>query len=312
MFLTRLRWGLAALVSLASVLGIATAAEAHLNVVATLPALAALTKEVGGSEVQITSLSYPNQDPHFVDARPNLLLPLNRADLLIVNGLELEVGWLPNLQTGARNGNIQMGTLGFLDVSTLVPLKQIPQQRIDRSMGDLHAGGNPHFLVDPRNGARIALGIANRLAQLDPQHAKTYRGRAQTFAQTLNAFAAKQTARFAALPKDHRQVIGYHQSWIYLLDWLGLTQIGMIEPKPGVPPTPGHVASLLGRMREVHVEAILQETYYPSRFGQLLAEKSGTALVLLPGGPNIDRGETYQQYLTTLTDKVYDALRRPH
>ncbi|MBC7542748.1 MAG: zinc ABC transporter substrate-binding protein [Candidatus Sericytochromatia bacterium] len=286
----------------------AVAIGAKINVVTTLPALASIVTTVGGESVSVTSLAYPNQDPHFVDARPNLILPLNRADLLVINGLDLETGWLPVLRTGARNANIQMGTLGFLDASTLVPLKGVPLQKIDRSMGDLHAGGNPHFLTDPRNGARIATGIAARLSQLLPRQAAAFKARAATFAIDANALGAKEAKRFASLPAAKRQVVGYHQSWIYLNDWLSLNQIGMIEPKPGVPPTPQHVAALLGQIRDQKVTAILQETYYPSRFGQLLAEKTHIAFVLLPGGPNFNQGETYLGYLTGLTSKIHDAL----
>lgn len=286
----------------------AAAIGARLNVVATTPALAAIAREIGGEAVAVTTLSSPNQDPHFVDARPNLILPLNRADLLIVNGLDLEVGWLPTLQTGARNGAIQKGAQGYFDASTVVPLKQVPMQKIDRSMGDLHPGGNPHYLTDPRNGARVATGMAQRFGQLLPRHAAEFQQHAAAFSKSANSLGDQQAKRFAALPATKRQTVSYHQSWIYLNDWLGLRQIGMIEPKPGVPPTPPHVAALLGQMREQKVDAILQETYYPSRFGQLLAEKSGAAFVLLPGGPDSDHGETYQHYLAGMADKVYAAL----
>lgn len=286
----------------------ARAFGATLNVVATTPALAAIAKEVGGPSVAVTTLSSPNQDPHFVDARPSLILPLNRADLLIVNGLDLEIGWLPTLQTGARNAAIQKGSSGYFDASTLVVLKQVPTQRIDRSMGDLHPGGNPHFLTDPRNGARVGTGLAQRFGQLLPRHAAEFRQRAASFAKQSNALADQQAKRFAALPVSKRQTVGYHQSWAYLNDWLDLRQIGMIEPKPGVPPTPPHVAALLGLMREQKADAILQETYYPSRFGQLLAEKSGATFVMLPGGPDVDHGETYLHYLTAVADKIYGAL----
>jgi zinc/manganese transport system substrate-binding protein len=288
----------------------AKAIGARLNVVTSIPTLAAIAKEVGGDAVSVTALSSPNQDPHFVDARPNLILPLNHADLLIVNGLQLEVGWLPTLQTGARNGNIQLGTSGYLDASTLVPLKQVPMQKIDRSMGDLHPGGNPHFLTDPRNGARVATGMAQRFGQLLPRQAGAFKQRAEAFARQANGFADQQTKRFAALPPSQRHIVAYHQSLVYLIEWLSLRQIGMIEPKPGVPPTPPHVAALLGQMREQKADAILQETYYPSRFGQLLAEKSGAAFVLLPGGPDSDHGETYLHYLTTVTNKIFTALSR--
>lgn len=289
---------------------LALAAEAKLKVVTTVPDLAAIAREVGAEQVEVISLSYPNQDPHFVDARPHLVLALNRADLLVVNGLDLEIGWLPVLITGARNTAIQPGSRGYLDASTLVPLKQIPQQRIDRSMGDIHPGGNPHFLTDPRNGGRVAMGIAQRLGELEPAHRKEFRARAAALVKAAETQAALQAKRFSSLPVVERHVATYHQSLIYLLDWLGLMEIGTIEPKPGIPPNPSHVAWLLGHMRKVHADVILQEDYYPTKIGTLLAEKAKATLVVLPGGTNFERGERYLDYTEALANKIYEAIAK--
>lgn len=286
-------------------------AYAKVRVVATLPALAAIAREVGGPDVDVTALALPTQDPHFVDARPHLVLPLNRADLLIVNGLDLEAGWLPTLITGARNPRIQPGAggrSGYLDASTLVPLKQVPQQKIDRSMGDIHPGGNPHYLLDPRNGAFVALGIADRLGALDPARKAAYQARAKRLAASANALAEREVKRFRSLPVIQRHVVVYHQSWIYLVDWLQLTQIGTIEPKPGIPPDPKHIAWLLGHMRKVHGDVILQESYYPSRVGKLLADRAKATLLVLPGGPNVEKGEGYLAYIQAVADKVHGAV----
>lgn len=283
-------------------------AEAKVKVVTTLPTLAAIAREVGGNEVEVTSLAYPSQDAHFVDARPHLVLSLNRADLLIVCGLDLESGWLPVLLTGARNGRIQPGTHGFLDASTLVALKQVPQQRIDRSMGDIHPGGNPHYLTEPRNGGRVALGIADKLSAIDPAHRADFRRRAAELNQKAVALAQREQSRFGSLPESRRHVVTYHQSWIYFLDWLKLKEIGTIEPKPGIPPDPAHISWLLGHMRKVHADVILQEEYYPSRIARLLAEKAKVPLVVLPGGANVERGESYLTYLEALADQVYTAI----
>lgn len=304
-------------VSVVALLGVLwpSAALAKVRVVATLPALAAIAKEVGGPDVEVTALVLPTQDPHFVDARPHLVLPLNKADLLIANGLDLEIGWLPTLITGARNPRIQPGTAGgarpgYLDASTLVPLKQVPQQKIDRSMGDIHPGGNPHYLLDPRNGAFVALGIAERLSTLDPARKAAYQARAKQLAAAANALAEREVKRFRTLPVIERHVVVYHQSWIYLVDWLHLTQIGTIEPKPGIPPDPKHIAWLLGHMRKVHGDVILQESYYPSRVGQLLAEKAQATLLVLPGGPNMAKNEGYVAYMQTLADKIHAAVSK--
>jgi len=286
------------------------AAEARVNVVATLPDLAAIAREVGGEHVQVSAMAYPTQDPHFVDARPHLILYLNRADLLVLNGLELEVGWLPTLLTGARNGRIQPGTNGYFDASTVVPLKQVPQLRIDRSMGDLHPGGNPHFTVDPRNGALIALALAERLVASDPAHRAGYRARAQAFAATARDFAAAEAKRFAKIPANRRQVVAYHQSLIYLLDWLGLEGINNLEPKPGIPPSPGHVATVLSQMRQIGVEAILQESYWPTTASELLAKRAEAKVVVLPGGTNFDGGQTYLDYIREVVRRVAEGLKR--
>lgn len=286
------------------------AAEAKVKIVATLPTLAAIAREVGGRDAEVTSLAYPTQDPHFVDARPHLVLSLNRANLLVANGLELESGWLPVLLSGSRNAAIQPGAPGYLDSSTLVPLKELPRQKIDRSMGDIHPGGNPHYLTDPRNGGRVARGIADRLASLDPANSAEYRRRASALAKACDSLATRETKRFVDLPVVERHVVTYHRSLPYLLDWLGLMEIGTIEPKPGISPDPGHVAWLLGHMRKVHADVILQEEYYPSRIGKLLAEKAKATLAQLPGGAAFERGETYLGYVERMTDKVYEAVAK--
>lgn len=291
-----------------SVMLVPALAEAKVRVVATLPTLAAIAREVGGDAVEVTSLAYPTQDAHFVDARPHLVLRLNQADLLIVNGSDLEVGWLPVLLTGARNARIQPGAQGYLDASTLVALKGIPQGRVDRSQGDIHPGGNPHFLTDPRNGGKVAVGIARKLAAIDPSNGQKYLQRAQDLDRKAVALYERERKRFLAIPAERRHVVTYHQSWVYFLDWLGLEEIGTIEPKPGIPPDPPHVSRLLTRMRQVHTDAVIQEAYYSSRIGKLLAEKAGVPLVVLPGGADFERGQRYQEYLETLTRKVHAAI----
>ena len=288
----------------------ATAAEAKLRVVATLPDLAAVAREVGGPDVEVTALSYPTQDPHFVDARPNLVITMNKADLLILAGLQLEIGWLPTLLTGARNTRINPGTPGYLDVSTVVPLKQVPTGPIDRSMGDVHPGGNPHFMADVRNGARVAAAIAQRLSQVDPDRAAGYKSRAKALVGKCQALAKEQTTRFAAIPQDKRQVVTYHQSLIYLLDWLGLTLVQTLEPKPGIPPSPGHVATVLGLMKKVGVEAIIQEEYRPANPGRQVAELTGAKVAVIPGGPDFEQGQDYLSFVREITDVVFPVLKK--
>lgn len=302
------RWLTGALAALL-VLCLPLVAEAKVRVVATLPTLAALAREVGGTEVDVTALALPTQDPHFVDARPHLMLALHRAQLLVATGLELESGWLPVLVRGARNPLIQPGARGHLEAASLVPLKQVPGGRVDRSMGDVHPGGNPHFLLDPRLGARVGVGLAERLAALDPEHAAGYRERAAGLTREALQLASEQTRRFQALDAGRRHVVTYHESWVYLLDWLGLSPVGTLEPKPGIAPDPAHLAALLARMRQAHADVILQEAYYPDRAGRLLAERTGSRLVVTPGGADFEGGQRYLSYLRALVDQVYAAVR---
>ncbi|MDB5099566.1 MAG: Zinc transporter, periplasmic-binding protein ZnuA [Cyanobacteria bacterium RYN_339] len=305
-FLRTLSWTAAVT---AALLAWPALAEAKVKVVATLPDLATVAREVGGPDVEVTALSVPTQDPHFVDARPSLVLPLNRADLLVLTGLQLEVGWLPNLIVGSRNPRIQTGTPGQLDASTVVPLKGVPTEAISRAQGDIHPGGNPHYMIDPREGARVAKAIADRLGQLDPAHRAGYSARAATLATGAANLAAKEAKRFASLPSARKQVVVYHESMIYLLQWLGVKQIDTLEPKPGIPPSPQHVAMVIVKMKGDHVPVILYEDYRPRNTGALVAEKTNAKLVIVPGGPDFDHGQSYLAYVQDVTNKLFAGLQ---
>lgn len=296
---------LAILATVAALLGAAPAA-AKLRVVTSHADLAALTLAVGGDRVEVTNLTLPTQDPHFVDARPSLMLSLNRADLLVVVGLELEVGWLPTLLTGARNPEIMPGRPGYLDTSGFVEKKDVATGAVDRSMGDLHPDGNPHFTRDPRAGLRIAAGIAQHLTRLDPEGASTYRRNYSVFEHELKEAMTRWSEALA--PYRGTEVVGYHTSWVYFADWLGLRMETFVEPKPGIPPDPAHVARVLQWMRTNRVAAILQEEYYPDATSRLLAEKAGATLVQMPGGAHVERGQSYIDYVGTQVERLVSAL----
>lgn len=270
-------------------------AAAEVQVVATVPALAAIAREIGGNFVVAKSLTRPNQDPHFVDARPNLALDVNRADLLLVVGLELEVGWLPTLITGARNPRVQSGGRGYLDCSQFVSLLEVARQPVDRSQGDIHPGGNPHYLSDPRAAAAVAKGIAGRLAQIDPPHRSAYEANLAAFAARLKTAQTRWEQRLA--PYRGTPVIAYHRTWAYVTDWIGIQPIEYLEPKPGIPPNPSHVARLMGLARQQRVQVILQEDYYPDKTAKLVADKIPAALVRVPGGPDLTKGQSYIDYI---------------
>lgn len=281
------------------------AAHADLNVVATVPTLAAIAKTVGGDHADVKSLALHTQDPHFVDAKPSLALDLNQADLLLVVGLQLEIGWLPPLQTGARNGKIQVGSEGYLDCSTFAKLMGA-QPVVDRSQGDIHPGGNPHYLYDPRQIEQVAIGVAARMSELDGDHAGDYAKNLGRFLKKLHELRRKIEKRMK--PHAGTAVIGYHQSWIYLTDWLGLDQVAFLEPKPGIPPNPSHVAKVLVKARQKKAKILIQESYYPNNTSKLVADKSGAALVVLPGGVDFAGGETLLAHLTELAKLIEKGL----
>lgn len=252
--MVRIRFWTASLM-LVALLAVPRLASAELEVVATVPTLASVAKAVGGSKVTVQSMALHTQDPHFVDAKPSLALKLSRADLLLAVGLDLELGWLPTLQTGARNGAIQVGSKGYLDCSQFIRKMEVPTA-VDCSHGDIHPGGNPHYLYDPRAVSRVAKGIAARMAELDSDNARFYQVKLERFLKRLQAKVKKLQARLK--PYRGQPVIGYHKSWAYLADWLGLEQVQFIEPKPGIPPGPAHVARVLATARKQNVPVIIQ------------------------------------------------------
>jgi zinc/manganese transport system substrate-binding protein len=283
-------------------LGVGRDARADLMVVATTADLAAVAGAVGGEHVDVVALALPTQDPHFVDARPHLALDLARADLLVAIGLDLEIGWLPTLRLGSRNPEIQSGASGFLDCSTLIDKLEVPTEKVDRSMGDVHPGGNPHYMFDPRRVARIAAGIAARMSAIDPENAEHYRRRAEVFQKELET--ARSRWEQAARGLRGQPVIAYHKSLSYLADWLGMNVVENLEPKPGIPPNPRHVAHVLATARARGVKLIIQEVWHPRSTGEMLAERAGARLVVIPGGPDFNKGESYVAFI----NKVIAAL----
>ncbi|HZI16523.1 MAG TPA: metal ABC transporter substrate-binding protein [Myxococcus sp.] len=296
---------LAALCAALSVLA-AAPARAALNVVTTVPDLAALTKAVGGKHVEVQALALGSQDPHFVDAKPSLALALNRADLLVALGLDMEIGWLPTLQLGARNPKIQVGGTGYLNASQFPRVLEIPPGKVDRSMGDVHPGGNPHYLYDPRQAVPVARGIAERLTQLDPKNAADYRANLAKFTEELEKARADWEKRLA--PLKGAPVIAYHKTTAYLADWLGFDTIGFLEPKPGIPPNPAHVAGVLALGRQRKARMVLVESYYPETTAKLVASKIPAPVVILHGGTDFRSGETYVQHVNETVGRLEKAL----
>ncbi|WP_373044537.1 metal ABC transporter substrate-binding protein [Vulgatibacter sp.] len=270
----------------------AGSAAAQTRVVASLPAVGAIAREVLGAEGTVTVLAPPTQDPHFVDGKPTMMLALNKADLLLDVGLGLEQGWLPPLVTGARNPRIQPGQPGNLDVMSLVQRPLEVPASLDRSLGDVHAGGNPHFWYDPRRVQEVATGIAERLAALDPGKAATFRKNAAAFRKRLDAKIAAWEKEMA--PFRGRSLVPFHKSLVYLEDWLGLRELATVEPLPGISPSPSHLAGLILRMRKVQPPpVVVAEPWYNQSTARTVAEKAGAQLVTLPGdvGGTPDTGD---------------------
>jgi zinc/manganese transport system substrate-binding protein len=253
---------------------------AALHVVSSIPTLGSLAKEVGGARVEVESLGKGYQDPHFVEPKPSLMLVLNRADLLLHVGLELEIGWLPPLVLGSRNPKIQPGDVGNLDCSRSIPVLDIPTTKVDRSMGDIHPQGNPHYWLPPRNALILAQEIARRLEQLDPDGRDEYEKNLARF-QARVAEKEKewepQVAKFRGM-----KIATYHKSWSYVSAWLGMEEIGYVEPKPGIPPDPQHLVRLISEMKADNAKLLLMENFYNKSVATLVAEKSGAHLLVLP------------------------------
>jgi ABC-type Zn uptake system ZnuABC Zn-binding protein ZnuA len=255
------------------------AAPAKLKVVTTTSDLASLTREVGGDRVDVTAIAKGFQDPHFVEPKPSFLLLLRNADLIEVIGLELEIGWLPPLLDQSRNQNIRPGAAGYLDVSQGVEILDRPSGTVNRSMGDVHPLGNPHYWLSPANAVRIAIQIEKRLEQLRPADAAYFQQRLNNFKLRINDANKRWTAALA--PYRGAKVVTYHNSWPNFMRAFGLNVVGYVEPKPGVPPSPSHTFDLQQMMKAQGVKAILMEPYFDVKTPQSIADRTGAKLVIL-------------------------------
>jgi ABC-type Zn uptake system ZnuABC Zn-binding protein ZnuA len=298
----------------AGLAGVAQGAGAEkLRVCTTTPDLGSLVEAVGGDRVEVTVFAKGPEDPHFIEAKPAFVKALNQADLYVQTGLDLEIGWAPALLRNARNAAVTPGGRGYLDAGTLIAPLEIPTGTVDRSMGDVHAAGNPHYLLDPLNGLRVAEAIRDRLAQLDPEHQSEYQDHYEAFRRRLSvalvgtALADKYDAvKLAALaergglynflksrgedgllggwlaltaPIAGARVVTDHNLWTYFARRFGLQVVGYLEPKPGVSPTTRHLAELVGLMKVQGVKVILASPYYDPRHARFLADKTGAAVV---------------------------------
>jgi zinc/manganese transport system substrate-binding protein len=258
---------------------LATPAYANLSVFACEPEWGALAAELGGDKVTVFVATTALQDPHQIQARPALIARLRSADLVVCTGAELEIGWMPVLLRQASNAKVQPGMPGYFEATQQVKLLEVPA-RLDRAEGDIHPGGNPHVQTDPRNMRIIAAALAKRFAEIDPAHAGGYAQRAKAFDDKL-AQAIQRWQR-AAAPLKGVNVVIYHKAWIYLFNWLGMSEVGTIEPKPGVPPGSAYLAQLLEDMPKRQARLIIYAAYQDPRAADFIAEKAHVPAVMLP------------------------------
>jgi zinc/manganese transport system substrate-binding protein len=285
----------------------AFAADAKLKVVATLPDLGSLAREVGGDKVDVSVLAKPTEDSHFVDARPSFVVQLRDADVLIDGGAELEIGWLPPLLQNARNPKIDVGKPGRVEASQGIRLMNVPTAA-SRAAGDVHALGNPHFVVDPIIAKAVAAHIARAFSTVDEKNTLIYDANYKKFDATINAKLQEWGA--AMLPFKGQNVVAYHDSWPYFAHRFGLNIDIFLEPKPGIPPSPSHLAEVIEKMKAQKIKAIIIEPFHDRKIAERVASATGAKVVdfaQYPGAlPNTD---TYVKLIDALVARLSAALK---
>lgn len=282
-------------------------ASAQVRVVATTPDLAALAREIGGNAVSVTALAKPTEDPHFVDAKPSHIVTLNRADVLIEGGAELELGWLPPLLENSRNAKIAAGAPGRVVASEGIRMLEIPSS-FDRSKGDVHSLGNPHFVVDPLDAKIVAREIADHLRRVDPKNAATYAGNLSRFSSKVDAKTVEWQGKLA--PFRGSKVVTYHKDFVYFADRFGLKIVEELEPKPGISPSPSHLASVIGTMKAQNVRVILVQPYQNRKTAETVARQTGAAVLDMPQQPGARPGTaTYTDMMDNLVNTLAAGLR---
>ena len=294
---------------LALMLLVPALAGAQVKVVSTTEDLGSLAREIGGDKVAVTALAKGYQDPHFFDPKPSFILAVSRADLLIVVGRELEIGWLPPLLTSSRNAKIQPGNKGYLDASQNVKILEIPTGQITRAMGDVHPSGNPHYWLDPGNGRKIALAIRDKLTELSPADKALFDQRYTAFDQRLAAAEKKWDAMMA--PYKGTKIVTYHRSWPNFMERFGLDVMGYVEPKPGIPPSPAHTLELIDEMKKQNAKLIVVEPYFDLKTPQAITNQlGGKVLVLAPSVGGTKEATDYIQLFEYDVNTLAAALKQ--
>ena len=275
--------------------------DAKLNVVATTPDLAAIAREIGGDKIDLTTLAKPTEDPHFVDAKPSFIVKLNHADALIEGGAELELGWLTPLLEGARNQKIETGQPGRISGAEGISLFEIPFA-LDRSLGEIHASGNPHFLTDPEHAKIVATHIAQSFAQIDASAAATYQANLKKFTDKLDTKLVEWRKLLA--PWRGRPIVTYHNYWIYFGRQFGFPMGVFLEPKAGIPPTPAHLAEVITQMKAENMKLIAVQPYQNRKTAETVANRTGAIVLDFPSFPGGNGTEGYVEWIDFLVKSI--------
>ena len=276
-----------------------------LNVVTTTTNLASIAESVGGEHVSVTSIGSGDEDPHFIQAKPSYMMKARKADLWIRVGLELEIGYEGLILQGSRNPRIQINTPGHLDASEGIMKLEVPTGKVDRSMGDVHPMGNPHYWLDPYNGRIIAKNICQRLKQLDPEHAGDYDRNLAAFLSKLDTAMTGWVAKLK--PFEHSRIVTYHRSWPYFANRFNLDVVAELEPKPGIPPGPKHILEVINIMKSEKAGVILMEPFYNRDDAEAVAKKTGAKVVVVPNAVN-EQVKDYIAMLDNVVNRLSDAL----
>lgn len=288
--------------------GVGRARAAALQVVATTPDLGAVAREVGGVRVEVVSLARAQEDPHFVDPRPAFMVKLNRADVLVEGGASLEAGWLPPLLEGARNSRLSMGAPGRISAARGIELLEVPAS-LDRSRGDIHESGNPHYTVDPENLAKVAGTLAASFRQLDPAGALAYDAALGSFRGRLDSKLDGWKKRLE--PYRDRRIVCYHNSWLYFAKRFGLRMDLFLEPKPGIPPSPSHLSALIETMKTEKVRVIVLEPFLNRKTAEAVAARTGALIVELAPYPDDAKKERVVDWMDGLVNALAKGLANP-
>ena len=275
-------------------------AGAQLKVVTSTTDLYDIAKAVGGSRIRATHIGEGYQDPHFIEAKPSFVLQLRNADVWAFVGLDLEIGWMPLLLDGARNPRVRPGGSGYLDVSKAMPVMDVPQGNVDRSMGDVHPLGNPHYWLDPENGRRIARLFKDKFSQLDRAHAADYDRNERAFEARLNAAEKAWQPQLAKI--KGKSIIAYHTSWRYFAAYTGAKIVAFMEPKPGVPPSPSHVFEVIRDAKQAGAKVVVQEPFYERKMSDLVARQLGGTVLVIP--PSVGGTKEATDYITLMKSDI--------